>query len=127
MAQFVLVNRRAGLFTDATKQASRADPLARRVVVFEADPGHVAEIRAGLSPNAIIEPLVYRRLHGVDPAFLRGAARLDAKVLKGGKSRFTISITAGGKPLSEAEVMLYLAIDSATSVRPRSRRMATAG
>jgi hypothetical protein len=131
MAQFVLVNRRAGLFTDATKQASRAsvaaalsafgsrarvtsdhdpaDPLARRVVVFEADPVHVAEIKAGLGPNAIIEPLVYRRLHRARPAFLRGAAPLDAKVLKGGKSRFAISITAGGKPLSGAEVMLYLA------------------
>src|SRR4030081_2381802 len=103
MARFVLVNRRAGLFTDVTKEASRAsvattlnalgsradvlsdhdpaDPLARRVVVFEADPAHVAELSASLGPHAIIEPLVYRFLHGVRPAFLRGAAPLDAQLL----------------------------------------------
>lgn len=134
MARFVLVNRRAGLFTDARKHASRAsvaqalsslgsrakvvsdhdpkDQLARRVVVFEADLAHVEEQRATLGPYAIIEPLVYRHLHAFHPPFLRGAAPLDAQLLKGRANRFTVSVTGGGQSLGNAEVMLYLADSS---------------
>jgi len=131
MARFVLVNRRSGLFTDATKQASRAsvavalgtfgsharvlsdhnprDPLARRVVVFDADPVQVAQYRASLGPHAIIEPLVYRRLHRIHPAFLRGAIPLDIRSLRVNGNRFSITVTGGGRPLSGSQVMLYLA------------------
>ena len=131
MARFVLVNRRAGLFTDAAKEASRAsvattlgafgsrarvvsdrdpqDPLARRVVVFEADPGHVAQLRASLGRHAIIEPLVHRHLHRIHPAFLRGATASDARALPGNGNRFNVSVTGAGRPLGGAEVLLYLA------------------
>jgi subtilisin len=131
MARFVLVNRRAGLFTDTTKEASRAavanavaafgsrakvladkdpaDPLARRVVVFEADPAQAAQIRANAGPHAIVEPLVYRHLHRIHPAFLRGAAPLDLHALRRNGHSFNITVTGGREPLGGAQVMLYLA------------------
>ena len=137
MTQFVLANRRAGLFTDATKRASRAsvatalqilgnraqvqndhnpeDSLARRVVVFEAEPEHVAQLASQFGPNTIIEPLVYRRLHRHRPGFLRDATVLDARLMKAGKTKFSVKITAGGKPLGQVQVMIYFA-DSAGSV-----------
>src|SRR5690349_12399630 len=131
MARFVLVNRRAGLFTDAAKQASRAsvatalgafgprarvvsdhdpqDPLARRVVIFEADAAHIGQLRANLGPHAIIEPLVHRHLHRIRPALLRGATVFDARALGGNGNRFDVSVTGAGRPLGRAEVLLYLA------------------
>lgn len=131
MAKFVLVNRRSGMFTDATKQASRSsvasalsalgprakvlsdhdpsDPLARRVVVFEADTAHVAALSGSLGPHAVIEPLVYRHLHYHRPAFLRAAVAFDAQAVRAGENRFIVTVTGGGEPLSGAEVMLYLA------------------
>jgi subtilisin len=130
MAKFVLVNRRSGLFTDVAKQASRAsvanalhalgsnaqvlsdhnppDPLARRVVVFEADAARVASLRAGLGPHALIEPLVYRHLHHRHPPSLRHAVPFDVKTLFGEGPQFVVTITAGGNPLSGVNVMLYL-------------------
>src|SRR5881394_3670099 len=84
MPEYVLVNRRAGMFTDDLKIASRAtvhatlgmltganivadhqpvDPLARQVVLLNADAAQVASIRANMSPDSILEPAVRRNLH----------------------------------------------------------------
>ena len=130
MAKFVLVNRRAGLFTDATKHASRAsvattlgvlgaqarvlsdhdpaDPLARRVVVFEADAAHVAAMRARMDPHAIIEPLVYRHLHRFAPLMFRRAVPLGKRVHHGSASVFQATVTGAGTALGGIDVMLYL-------------------
>jgi hypothetical protein len=144
LARFVLVNRRAGLFTDATKHASRAsvarvlsafgpqakvlsdhdpaDQLARRVVVFESSIAHVEELRKHLGTYAVIEPLVYhhlhvrRRAHGFHPPFLRGATPLDTVALQGRANRFTVRVTAGGQPLGGADVILYFSDSSTTNV-----------
>ncbi len=94
-----------------------ADPLARRVVVFEADPKQVAMLRQTLPLYATIEPLVYRHLHHRRPPFLREAVRLDAHLLRRGDNRFRVSISAGGRPLSGAEVLLYIS-DGFRSVNP---------
>jgi hypothetical protein len=132
MTKYVLVNRRAGLFTDTAKHASRAsvastlsrfgaqakvladhdpkDSLARRVVVFEADAAHVAAMRATLAPDAIIEPLVYRHLHAHRrPGLLRGAVPLNVQKLGTTKKQFLATITAEGGPLSGIDVIVYLA------------------
>jgi subtilisin len=131
MSKFLVTNRRAGLFTDATKHASRAsvattlsalgssakvlsdhappDPLARRVVVVEADAGHVAALRASLGPHALIEPLVYHHLHDHRrPAFLRRAVPLAAHALRG-DHRFGVTVTGHGQPLAGADVLVYVA------------------
>jgi subtilisin len=46
---------------------------------------------------------------------LRDALVVDANLVKGAKNKFTVKITAGGKPLGQAQVMIYFA-DSAGSV-----------
>lgn len=94
MAQYVLVNRRGGMFTSEAKVASRAtvqatlglltsarivadhnpvDPLARQVVLLDADAGQVAALRATLPPDSILEPAVRRNLHRRVPIELRPA------------------------------------------------------
>ena len=77
MARYVMANRRSGKFLDVEKRASRAtvaaglnqlsahvnviadrdpaDDLARRVVVFEADPEEIAAKAAALPTDCIVE------------------------------------------------------------------------
>ena len=87
-----------------------SDTLARRVVVFEADAAHVASMRSSLAPDAIIEPLVYRRLHFHRlPGLLRRAVPLEARALRHTEDQFLVTITAGGQPLGGINVMVYLA------------------
>jgi hypothetical protein len=94
MPQYVLVNRRSGMYTSSAKIASRAtvpatlglltsarivadyqpaDPLARQVVLLDADAAQVASIRATLPPDSILEPAVRRNLHRRIPIELRPA------------------------------------------------------
>src|SRR5687768_11624977 len=79
MARYVMANRRAGKFSDSQKLASREaietgfrrsfsasvdvvsdlnpdDALARRVMVFDADPEEVAAKALTLSADVIVEP-----------------------------------------------------------------------
>lgn len=97
MAEYVLVNRRSGKFTEQEKAASRAtvertlsmlpsarlisdvqpaDPLARQVCLLDVDPAQVASMRATLPPDSILEPAVRRRLHRRIPIELRPAIPL---------------------------------------------------
>jgi hypothetical protein len=129
MARYVLVNRRAGLFTEEAKVASRAslastltllkkpkieadhepkDPLARRVVVLDADPNEVAALRPKLPPSAVLEPLVRRQLHRRRPQLMRNATPLHVKVMASAKAQYTVTITGSNKPLAGIEVLLYL-------------------
>jgi len=128
MAQFVLVNRRSGMFTNEAKVASRAtvqatmglltsarivadhkpeDPLARQVVLLDADAGQVATLRATLPADSILEPAVRRNLHRHVPIELRPAMP-HAVTARAGATSYKVTITAGGKPLPNIEVMLYL-------------------
>jgi subtilisin family serine protease len=129
MSQYVLMNRRSGMFTKNEKIASRAtvpatlglltsativadnqptDPLARQVVLLDADPGQVAKLRATLPSDAILEPAVRRSLHRpVVPIELRPATP-HAVVANAGATEYKVTINAGGKPLGNIDVMVYL-------------------
>ena len=128
MAEYVLVNRRSGMFTNNAKIASRAtvqatlglltsarivadhkptDPLARQVVLLEADAEQVAALRSKLSADSILEPAVRRNLHRRVPIELRPAMPL-AVTAKAGASSYKVTVTGGGKPLGNIQVMLYL-------------------
>jgi len=130
MPQYVLVNRRSGLFNETAKLASRAsvaetmslltsarvvadhkppDPSARQVVLLDADADQVAALRATLDADSILEPVVRRNLHLLTPIELRPAVPYTATaamVARAGK--YTVRVTAGGKPLASREVILYL-------------------
>src|SRR5260370_36273215 len=88
MPQYVLVNRRSGMFTKSAKISSRAtvpatlglltsakivadnqpaDPLARQVVLLDADPGQVAALQSTLPADSILEPAVRRDLRRLRP------------------------------------------------------------
>jgi subtilisin family serine protease len=128
MPQYVLVNRRSGMFTNNAKIASRAtvpatlglltsarivadhqptDPLARQVVLLDADAGQVASLRATLPADSILEPAVRRNLHRRVPIELQPAVP-HAVTAKAGATNYKLTVTAGGKPLRNIDVMLYL-------------------
>jgi hypothetical protein len=94
MPEYVLVNRRSGLYTSEAKMASRAsvattlsllpnarivadhkpeDPLARSVVLLNADADQVAALRSKLPADSILEPAVRRNLHRRIPIELQPA------------------------------------------------------
>jgi subtilisin len=128
MPQYVLINRRSGMFTDHAKLSSRAsvaaalemlpgaridadhqptDPLARQVVLLDADAGQVAAMRATLPADSILEPAIYRNLHRRVPIELRPVVPHAATRAAGG-STYKLTFTGGGKPLAHIDVMLYL-------------------
>jgi subtilisin family serine protease len=128
MPRYILVNRRAGKFSAEAKHASRAqvatalariegsakivadknpaDDLARRVVVFDADPAAVAKLQATLSPDAILEPLIRRSLHRrVLPMGFTNVSPLPEAA--SASTQYHVTITAGGQPLAGIQVMFY--------------------
>jgi subtilisin family serine protease len=130
MPQYVLVNRRSGKFTDEAKVASRAsvsatlgmlstaqivaehtpaDPLARQVVVINADAAQVASVRATLPTDSILEPVVRRRLHVREPIELRPSVPIAATAAAvPSATSYKVTVTAGGKPLANVDVLVYL-------------------
>src|SRR5437870_4743207 len=120
MPQYVLVNRRSGLFTSQAKIASRAtvqttlgllssakvladhrpeDPTARHVMLLDADAAQVASIQAQLPPDSILEPAVRRSLHRHVPIELRPTVPFEVTArLK--TVPYKVTITAGGRPLA---------------------------
>lgn len=129
MPQYVLVNRRSGKFTNDSKIASRAtvattlgmltsarivsdnrpeDPLARHVVLLDADSEQVASLRASMPADSILEPAVRRNLHPRRvPIELRSAIPHTATAKAKG-TRYSLTVTGGGAPLPNIDVMLYL-------------------
>jgi subtilisin family serine protease len=128
MPQYVLINRRGGMFTNDAKIASRAtvqttlglltsarivadhqptDPLARQVVLLDADAGQVAALRARLPADSILEPAVRRNLHRRVPIELRPTMP-HAVTAKANATSYKLTVTAGGAPLPHIDVMLYL-------------------
>jgi subtilisin family serine protease len=153
MARYVMANRRAGKFLDVQKTASRAalevgfsnlfaasvnvvndlaptDELARRVVVFDADPEEVSAKAVTLPTDVIVEPEILHfpvggsrgkarpvapatdrsalRAPAVNPAALAGAPLATLADVTAAPT-FTIGVTGSGAPLHGAEVMLFLA------------------
>jgi subtilisin family serine protease len=128
MAQYVLMNRRSGMFTNEAKMASRAtvqttlglltgarivadhrpaDPVARQVVLLDADPEQVAELRTRLPADSILELAVRRNLHRRIPMELQ-PTMLHAVTTNANARPYKVTVTAGGAPLARVDVMLYL-------------------
>lgn len=128
MPQYVLINRRSGLFTEPAKIASRAsvqttlgmlssariladhqpeDPAARHVVLLNADAAQISAVRDQLPADSILEPAVRRCLHRHVPVELKAAVPLE--VTHAAKTApYKVTITAGGRPLAGIEVLLYV-------------------
>jgi len=132
MAQYVLVNRRAGMFTPDAKIASRAsvasavalipsaavisdhapeDELARRVVVLELDDPAATKLKSELTADAMLEPLIRRKLHHRRPAELRDATPMQPRAGAGG-TKYSVTISGSGAPLGDIDVMFYIADQS---------------
>ena len=146
MAQYVLVNRRAGMFTPEAKMASRAsiasavamvpnaailddraptDELARRVVVLELDDHAATKLTGELTQDAMLEPLVRRTLHHRRPAELRDATPLQARSLADSTS-YEVTVAGGGAPLGDIDVMFYVA-DQSGHLNVTTQRATAAG
>ena len=138
MARYVMANRRSGKFLDVEKRASRAtvaaglnqlsahvnviadrdpaDDLARRVVVFEADPEEIAAKAAALPTDCIVEaeilhfPLgqTLERRPGARIIGQRSSTVLDLSAIGAPLTAFTATVSGSGAPLFGAEVIIFL-------------------
>jgi subtilisin family serine protease len=150
MARYVMANRRAGKFLEAQKTASRAalaagfdnlfassvdvvhdlsptDELARRVVVFDAEPEEVAAKALSLSTDVMLEPEILHfpvggRRGRVRPTVADRAASppaMTAPAVTGPTALaaaaaplagpvFAINVTGSGGPLQGAEVLVFI-------------------
>jgi subtilisin len=134
MARFVMSHRRAGLFRADEKLASRAamahavlrvgdlrtsvlihdrepdDELARRVVVFEADPAEVAALLAIAPPEVLIEPELLRWPFMVYPPEFRALqGEGGTRRPPGGRgTALRVKVVSAGAPLAEVQVVLFL-------------------
>ncbi len=127
MARFVIANRRAGRFTADAKAASRFavavtldglssaqivednapdDPLARRVVVVEADPVDIERERAAAGPDTIIEPEILHHPLTVLPNDLAVAVPIEAAPAAFGNVTRVV-ITGGGAALASCQVTVF--------------------
>jgi subtilisin family serine protease len=134
MAEYVLVNRRSGMFTESEKVSSRAmvsqalgmlpnarivadidpiDPLARRVSLVDVNPMEVEAVRANLPPDAILEPAIRRQLHRRVPIELRPTVPTFTTAVAS-SSKYRLTVTAGGAALGHIDVMVYFRHSSGT-------------
>ena len=138
MARYVMANRRAGKFLDEEKRASRAaiaasfeglfaasvdviadrnpaDDLARRVVIFDADPEEVPAKAGTLPADVLVEPEILHfpqaqtleRRPGARVPGQRSSTVLDVPVTTP-LTAFTAVVTGSGAALFGAEVILFL-------------------
>jgi len=86
------------------------DELARRVMVFEADPGEIESLRAGAPEEVLIEPELRRWPLGVCPAEFRSLSGAGgAAAMPAGMGRtLRVTVLSGSVPLEHAEVVLFL-------------------
>jgi subtilisin family serine protease len=147
MAKYILMNRRSGKFTPEAKIASRAtvasalglmadarivedhqpaDELARRVVVLDISEGEVAALKGRIAADAILEPLVRRELHYRRPIELEGALPFTAPAAANGGGAYSVSITGGGAPLADIEILFYVR-DASGQIRTATTRTDAAG
>jgi subtilisin len=102
-----------------------ADELARRVVVLELDDPAATRLKSQLTSDAILEPLIRRKLHHRRPAELRDATPLQATALSGDTS-YKVTVTGGGAPLGDIDVMFYIA-DQSGHISVSTQRSNAAG
>jgi subtilisin len=148
MARYVMANRRAGKFHSAEKAASRealdagfnglfaasvnvvndrnpADRLARRVVVFDADPEEVIAKAPALSSDVLVEPEILHfpvtqvsSLQRSGPPIVGLRASTTIGIAAGAPQlAFTARVTGGGLPMLGADVTLFLADASNQTTR----------
>jgi subtilisin family serine protease len=139
MARYVMANRRAGKFMLEQKRASRAalevgfselfaasadvvndlnpsDDLARRVVVFEADPEEVAAKAPTLSADVMVEPEIMhfpmaKRMLGrvrTPRTRPRDVAVVAEDTTPAAAPGFVVRVTGSGAPLLGAEVLVFI-------------------
>ncbi len=132
MARYIMANRRAGKFRENEKIAAREsvgislssiaadidvvkdrqpeDPTARRIVVFDTEPGEMEAMLATMPNDVIIEPEI---LHWTTTLplmdTLRRRRRLsDDSKLVGSGARTRVTVEGDGNPLEGAQVVLSL-------------------
>jgi hypothetical protein len=135
--RYVLANRRAGKYGREAQMSSRAavatalgvltnpkvladqnpdkDPAARRIVVFEADPGEVESKAVQFSADAIVEaeikyyPVADLFTHTLPSDFLPTDRFIFTTGAPGSLLRITIATPppGGGQPLPGVSVTLY--------------------
>ncbi len=132
MARFVMANRRAGKFHKPEKLDSRKvldaavhsvthmatlihdfipeDPLARRVLVFDADPGEMAAITREMSDDVILEPEI---LHWTEPTIPMDFVDMERSTLAspmpvGTGPRLPVRVRGNGVDLWGAKTILFL-------------------
>jgi subtilisin len=129
-----MANRRAGKFQETAKRASRAavsttfaaiesavsvvndldppDDLARRVVVFDADPKDIQAKLAAPLDDVLLEPEILHWTDTVPMADFIGIARQTtasaAGTAFGSGVKLSLRVRGAGKPLRGAEVHLFL-------------------
>src|SRR5207249_1926561 len=130
VARYVMANRRAGKFRETDKSIAReaidrtmavlagsvsvvadsspADPLARRVVVFDADPRNIKA--PSPHPDVLIEPEIIHWTDVIAPADFVGGrlARRAAPVAVAAGVSLQASVRGNGQPLTGAAVHLFL-------------------
>jgi hypothetical protein len=130
MARYVIAHRRAGMFTESEKLASRAsvanaidtlpiidivedhrggDSLSRRTLIVELNPSEVEAHRQELGPTVIIEPEVFYWRDVVPPVDKIGLSRtsgaLPANAIPG--STLVMSVLGDGAPLPGASITIF--------------------
>jgi len=84
------------------------DELARRVVVLDLDEKAAANLASQLTADAVLEPLVYRKLHHRRPTEVRTAIPFRAPTARP-SAQYQVTITGGGRPLADIDVLFYVA------------------
>lgn len=130
MARYVIAHRRAGLFTESEKLASRASvanainslpiidivedhsgegSLSRRTLLVELNPSEVEARRQELGPSVIIEPEMFYWRDIIPPVDKIGSSRashmLPANAFPG--TTLVINVLGGGTPLQGATVTIF--------------------
>jgi subtilisin len=132
MPRFIIANRRAGKFTPEAKMASQkavhdsfarlfaastslvmdsqpTDPMARRVVVFDAEADEAAAKMKDLPSDVLMEPAIPHYTELRRPAdFLRRPGVTVRAAQPGTGNTINVTVRGGGNPLQGAEVILLL-------------------
>ena len=130
MARYVMANRRAGKFREDEKRASRdavrvamasiaaganviadtdpPDPVARRVIVFDADPADLRYLTP--LPDVLVEPEILHWTDSVPPAEFVRVNRTELMAPLGGARDATLDVVVRGaaRELEGATVHLFL-------------------
>lgn len=132
MARFVMANRRAGKFHETEQRAARQQAHAafamlenvsdvvgkrasqvdtdREVVVFDADPGDVAQAQAQAGADVMIEPEILHHTALVKPLDIARSLSDEppAGSVGGDGATLALTVVGDGAPVANAEVILII-------------------